>query len=224
VLVATDAGTGVVRASGAIVRVFDVGAKDGPEVVRDRVFTVANVLSFARLAALPVIYLDLVSGRWLRAFVLLAVFSATDWLDGYLARRLDQVTRLGKLLDPISDRLLFVVVGVGFVVADILPLWAVLVLVVRDVIVLTGGLVLLSRGVRPPDVSKLGKAATFGLMWALPLFLLARVFAGDAGDPQPVLEALAWFTYLANAALYWLGLVDYVRTIRRGTPAPPPGV
>jgi cardiolipin synthase len=206
------------------VRVFDVGAKAGPEVVRDRVFTVANVLSFVRLLALPVVYLDLVSGRWLRAFVLLVVFSLTDWLDGYLARRLDQVTRLGKLLDPISDRLLFVVIGVGFVVADLLPLWAVLLLLVRDVVVIGTGLVLLSRGRRPPDVSRTGKAATFGLMWALPTFLLARVFQAAPGDPQPVLQALAWFTLLTNTFLYYLAAAFYARELTRRAPPPAPGV
>lgn len=204
-------------------RVFDIGAGEGPEVVRDQVFTVANVLSLLRLLALPVVYLDLVSGRWLRAFVLLAVFSATDWLDGYLARRLDQVTRLGKLLDPISDRLLFVVVGVGFVVSGLLPLWAVLLLVIRDVLVLAGGALLLSRGHRPPDVSRTGKAATFGLMWALPTFLLARVFGTD-GDPQPVLQVIAWFTLLVNTGLYYLTVVFYVRDVARGPAPPAPGV
>ena len=109
-------------------RVYDIGGRDEPpRRPRDRIWTVANCCRSRRLAALPVIYLDLVGERWLRAFVLLVVFSATDWFDGYLARRLDQMTKLGKLLDPISDRLLFVVVGVGFVVAGLLPLWAVLV-------------------------------------------------------------------------------------------------
>ncbi len=205
-------------------RVFDIGAKEGPEVVGDQVFTVANVLSFLRLAALPIIYLDLVSGRWLRAFVLLVVFSATDWLDGYLARRLDQVTRLGKLLDPISDRLLFLVVGIGYVVAGLLPLWAVLLLFVRDLIVMVTGAVLLRRGRRPPDVSRTGKAATFGLMWAFPLFLLAQVFASAGGEPQPVLQVLAWATLLINTALYYLAAVGYARALTRGGPPPAPGV
>lgn len=200
-------------------RVFDIGGGDEPAAVQDRVFTVANALSFARLLALPVIYLDLVGERWLRAFVLLAVFSATDWLDGYLARRLDQVTRLGQLLDPISDRLLFVVIGVGFVVSGLLPLWAVLLIVARDVIVLLAGVLLLSRGHRPPAVSRIGKAATFGLMWAFPAFLLARVF-GDGGDPQPVLQVIAWVTLLSNTVLYYVTVVLYARDLAR-RPAPP---
>jgi cardiolipin synthase (CMP-forming) len=199
------------------VRVYDIGGRDGePQEATDRIWTWANALSFVRLLALPVIYLDLVGERWTRAFVLLAVFSATDWLDGYLARRLDQMTKLGRLLDPISDRLLFVVVGIGFVVAGVLPLWAVLVLLVRDVLVIGVGLLLLSRGRQPPDVSRLGKTATFGLMFSLPVFLLARVFETAAGEPNGVLLALAWFGLVVNAVLYWLAAVGYVQVLRAG--------
>lgn len=196
-------------------RVFDIGAKDGPQAVSDRVVTVPNLLSFARLAALPVIYLDLVTDRYVRAFVLLAVFAATDWLDGYVARRFDQVSKLGKLLDPISDRVLFVVVGVAFVVADLLPLWALLLLLVRDVAVLLVGGVLLARGASPPDVTRLGKAATFGLMWAFPTFLVAAIVGDGPTDPQPVLQAVAWITYLVNTVLYYLAAADYARTLVR---------
>lgn len=200
-------------------RVYDIGGHDDrPLEVKDRVWTWANAVTFVRLLALPVIYLDLVGERWTRAFVLLAVFSATDWLDGYLARRLDQLTKLGRLLDPICDRALFVVVGVGFVVVGVLPLWAVLVLLVRDVLVVGIGLIMLSRGRRPPDVSRLGKTATFGLMFSLPVFLLARVFETSAGEPNGVLLALAWFGLAVNAVLYWLAAFGYVRVLRAGSP------
>lgn len=194
-------------------RVFDIGAKDGPQTVSDRVVTVPNLLSFARLAALPIIYLDLVTDRYVRALVLLAVFAATDWLDGYVARRFDQVSKLGKLLDPISDRVLFLVVGVGFVVADLLPLWALLLLLVRDVAVLLVGGVLLARGASPPEVTRLGKAATFGLMWAFPTFLVAAIAGDGPTDPQPVLQAAAWITFLVHTVLYYLAAAGYARTL-----------
>jgi cardiolipin synthase (CMP-forming) len=195
------------------VRVFDIGAKDGPQEASDRILTVPNLLSFARIAILPVIYLDLVAGRFVRAFVLLAVFATTDWFDGYLARRFDQVTKLGALLDPISDRLLFLVVGIGFVVADLLPLWALVVLVVRDLAVLVVGGALLLRGASPPAVTRTGKAATFGLMWAFPTFLLAAIVGDGASDPEPVLQGLAWFTYLVNTVLYYVAAVQYARAV-----------
>jgi cardiolipin synthase (CMP-forming) len=198
------------------VRIFDIGTKDEPGEVTDRIWTIPNLLSFARLAVLPVVYLDLVGGRYLRAFVLLAVFTATDWFDGYLARRFDQVSRLGQLLDPFSDRALFIVVGIAFVVADIVPLWVLLLLVVRDAAVLAvGGVLLLTRRTQLPEVTKVGKAATFGLMWAFPTWLLAVIVGDGPSDPQPVLHWLAWITYLINVVLYYLAALGYARTVLR---------
>ncbi|MFA9445178.1 CDP-alcohol phosphatidyltransferase family protein [Egicoccus sp. AB-alg6-2] len=196
-------------------RFYDLGGGGQERLASRRILTIPNLLSFARLAILPVVYLDLTSGRLLRAFVLLVVFTSSDWFDGYLARRLDQVTELGKLLDPISDRILFVVVGVAYVVAGLLPLWVVLVLVVRDVLVGVAGALLVARGGRAPDVTRLGKTATFGLMWALPMFLLAGIAGDGAEAPQPVLYAIAWILLLVNAALYWIAAIDYARIVRR---------
>jgi cardiolipin synthase (CMP-forming) len=196
-------------------RVFDIGAKDGQAEASDRILTIPNLLSLARIAVLPVVYLDLVAGRLVRALVLLLIFASTDWFDGYLARRFDQITKLGTLLDPISDRLLFVVVGVGFVVADLLPLWALIVLLVRDVAVLLVGGLLLLRGAKPPAVTRIGKVATFGLMVAFPLFLAAAIAGGGAADPQPLIQALAWFAYLVNTVLYYASAGQYARRISR---------
>ncbi len=196
-------------------RVYDIGAKDEPQEVSDRLLTVPNAISLARLLVLPVIYLDLVDGRLLRAFVLLVVFALTDWLDGYLARRLDQVSRFGTLLDPISDRALFLVVGISFVIADLLPLWALLVLILRDLAVLVVGAVLLLRGVQPPAVTRIGKTATFGLMWAFPTFLLAAIVGEGAGDPQVVLQVLGWLFFSVSAALYYVAAGQYAVQVAR---------
>ena len=196
-------------------RVFDIGGKDGPQRVSDRVLTVPNLLSLARMAVLPLIYLDLVQGRLARALVLLGIFASTDWLDGYIARRLDQMTRVGQLLDPISDRMLFVVVGVGFVVADLLPLAALLLVLIRDVVVMGIGAVLLGTGQRPPPVSRVGKTATFGLMVAFPLFLFAAVLGDGARDPHPVVQGLAWLTFVVHVALYYVAAVGYARVVTR---------
>ncbi len=201
-------------------RLFDAGAREGPQTVGSEVLTVANLLSFARLAVLPVIYLDLVSGRFTRALVVMFVFGATDWFDGYLARRLDQVTRLGQLLDPISDRALVVVVGVGYVVGDVMPLWAVLVVLARDVLVMAVGGVLLLRGVSPPEVTRLGKAATFGLMWSIAFFLVAVVLGEGTADPQPVVLAAAWFGYAISIVLYWLAAAQYARELATSPSTP----
>ena len=192
-------------------RVFDIGGGDGPERVTDRILTVPNLLSFARLAILPIVYLDLVSGAHLRAFVLLVVFASTDWFDGYIARRFDQVSKLGKLLDPLSDRVLFVVVGIGFAMGGLLPWWAILLLLGRDVVVVaSGGIVLLRGGIRP-DVTRLGKAATFGLLFALPAFLLASVLGEGPLEPQPVVHTVAWIVYWPSLVMYWLSGLVYTR-------------
>ena len=195
-------------------RVFDIGGGDEPAVVSDRVLTVPNVLSLLRLAALPFVYLDLASGHHLRALIVLAVVAATDWFDGYIARRFDQVSRIGKLADPISDRLLVIIVGAGMVVGDLIPLWAILVLVARDLVVLGGGLFLLTRRVTPPAVTRIGKSATFGLMTALPLFILASVVGDGAADPNEVTLLIAWALYGVSTALYYVAVGQYVQQAR----------
>ncbi len=194
---------------------FDSGRQGAPVPETDRILTVPNLLSLIRLAALPWVYLDLVGGRELRGLIVLLVIAWSDYLDGYLARRLGQVSRIGRLFDPISDRLLLIVVGVAMVVADLLPLWALVLLVVRDVVVVGGGIVLLRRGQEPPPVSDLGKAATFGLMTALPLFILAR--AVDVAH----LRGSAWVLYWSGIWAYYLSAGQYVlvtaRRLRRSS-------
>lgn len=194
---------------------FDRGRRDdGPERVVDRVLTVPNVLSLLRLAALPFIYLDLVSGpdRHLRALVVLMIFAATDWLDGYVARRFDQVSRVGKLFDPISDRLLVTVVGIALIVADVVPLWVVVVLVARDVVVMAGGVALMRRGIPAPAVTRVGKTATFVLMTAFPLWILASVLGDGPSDPDRVTDAVAWSLFGIGTALYYYAAAQYAST------------
>lgn len=196
-------------------RVFDIGARDEPQEASDRIVTIPNALSLARLLALPLIYLDLVSGRLTRAFVLLVIFAATDWLDGYLARRLDQISRLGTLLDPISDRALFLVVGIAFVVAGLLPVWALVLIVARDVAVLAVGGALLAAGKAPPAVTRIGKAATFGLMWAFPIWLVAAMVGDGATDPHGALAVLGWAVYLVSVVLYYVSAGQYAVEVAR---------
>jgi cardiolipin synthase (CMP-forming) len=195
--------------NGSVVRVFDRGGPSVPFAVSDRIVTIPNVLSLVRLAAIPLVAMDLVSGRFWRAFVLLTVLSLTDWFDGYLARRLDQRTRLGELLDPLGDRALFLVVGLGMVAADLLPLWALLLLLVREGVVLVSGLLLVAMGRGVPATSRLGKVATSGLMLSLPLFIVAAAL--EPGDVQRAVLGLAWGGYLINVALTYLATVGYAR-------------
>ncbi|MEX2325073.1 MAG: CDP-alcohol phosphatidyltransferase family protein [Nitriliruptoraceae bacterium] len=193
-------------------RLFDSGTRDGSELVTNRILTIPNVISALRLLGLPWIYLELVRHRFWIALLLVAVFSATDWIDGYLARRLRQVTRLGQLLDPVADRALFIVVGIGTVVAGILAWWVILLIVVRDLaMLLIGGVVLQSRrGL--PAVTRMGKAATALLMTAFPVVIGAHA-VGSATQPELVLATLGMTGLAVGIVLYWVVAIDYLRTI-----------
>lgn len=202
-------------------RLFDAGKQAGEEIVRDGIWTVPNVLSLLRLVALPFVYVHLTTGRLASGLAIGFVFGATDYVDGYVARRFDQVTRFGKLLDPVSDRFFIVTVLVALVVAGLVPLWAVLVVLARDVLILLGGLVLLGRGVEPPPVTRVGKAATFGLMWTFPAFILSGI-VGTVEEPDALLQSLAWVMYAAAVSLYWLAGWQYAVTVRRQLRHPDP--
>jgi cardiolipin synthase (CMP-forming) len=195
--------------------VFNHGSRGGPEVVHDRILTVPNLISLIRLLALPILYLDIAGGRELRALVILVLVSGTDFVDGYVARRFDQVSRVGQLLDPVIDRLLIAVTAEAMIVGGILPLWVVIVLLARDAVILVGGIVLVTLDVRPPAVTDLGKAATFGLMAALPVFLLA------AGLDSEQLRSAAWVGLVSFGILYYLAAGQYavaaVRDLRERT-------
>jgi cardiolipin synthase len=156
----------------------------------DRVLTIPNVLSVVRLLCTP-LFVWLLFGRDNRvgAALLLGVLGATDWVDGFVARRFNQVSRLGKILDPTADRLLLLV-AVGSILIDGSVPWVFAVLVlVREVAVGVGVLVLASMGARRIDVTWAGKCGTFLLMTAFPLFL-----AGNADDfaYQDLARVLAW--------------------------------
>jgi cardiolipin synthase (CMP-forming) len=196
------------------VRVFDLGGASAASPASDRLLTVPNALSILRLVAIPIVFLDLVAGRLWRGVALLVVLSLTDWLDGYLARRLDQRSRLGELLDPLGDRALFLVVGLAMVRIELIPLWALLLLLVREAFVLLSGIALLAVGRSVPSTSRLGKVATSGLMLSLPLFIIAAAL-GSPGAPQPVVLGLAWAGYLINLLLTYLATVGYGRAVLR---------
>ena len=192
-------------------RLFDVGAKDGPEVVGDRVLTIPNVLSLVRLLVMPLVWFDITGDRPVRALVVLAVLVSTDWIDGYVARRFDQVSRLGKVLDPISDRILIAIVVVALGAAGIVPWWALVAVLLRDVVVAAVGLTVLARGGEAPAVTRTGKAATFGLMFTFPTFLLAEAVGGDLRE---VLRAASFVGLAVATVLYYVAAVQYARVVR----------
>jgi cardiolipin synthase len=171
------------------------------------VFTVPNLISFARLAGVPLfLWLFLVVHADIWAVAVLAVGGTTDWVDGFLARRLGQVSRLGELLDPLADRLYIFATLVALTVGEIVPLWFALALIAREVMLGICLLVLRRYGFGPPPVHYLGKAATFLLLFAFPTVLLADAAPGAVFWAYPTGWALAWW----GLVLYWIAGFFYV--------------
>ncbi|HEX5946425.1 MAG TPA: CDP-alcohol phosphatidyltransferase family protein [Acidimicrobiales bacterium] len=177
-----------------------------------RILTLPNVITLVRLACLPV-FLWLLFGRENRAAAawLLAALGATDWVDGYLARRMHQVSELGKILDPVADRLLFIVGAGGILVDGSVPVWFAVVVLVRETLVGGTTIVLGMLGARRIDVTWFGKAGTFMLMVAFPFFLASNSTLGWADTA----EVLAWGFGLPGLALSLYAAALYVPLARR---------
>ena len=176
-----------------------------------RVWTAPNVLSFLRLAMVPVFLVLIVRGYDALALLVLVVSSISDYLDGWIARRFHQVTRLGQLLDPLADRLFIFATLIGLAVREIVPWWFLAAVFGRDLMLAVLGVVLANRGYGPLPVHHLGKVATFCLFYALPLIMLAQAFPAVA----PVAVPLGWAFALWGAFLYWWAGVLYLReTVR----------
>jgi cardiolipin synthase (CMP-forming) len=166
--------------------------------VSTAILTVPNLISFARILLMPVCAWLLASGRFGIGFALTGAVGASDFLDGWLARRTGSVSRLGQLLDPLADRLLIASVALALLVRGVIPWAAVALLLGRDLALLVGFRVLQRRGVRPPDVVWLGKAATCALLVALPALGVGETATAVAG----------WFRVL-GLVLLWLGIALY---------------
>ena len=149
----------------------DDGSEE-PDGDLDRILTLPNVITFVRLGLLPV-FLWLLFGREDRASAawLLAALGTTDFLDGWIARRYHMVSNLGKILDPVADRLIFIVGGGAILVDGSVPRWFALTVLGRELLVSAATLGLAALGARRIDVTWFGKAGTFGLLMAFPLFL-----------------------------------------------------
>lgn len=183
----------------------------------DRILTVPNALSVLRLFGVP-LFLWLLLGPhadgW--ALLVLALSGFTDWADGVLARRLNQRSDFGALLDPLADRLYILATLVGLVLRHIIPLWLAIVIVGRDLVLGVGLLVLRRYGYAPPEVHYLGKAATFCLLYAFPLLLLGA----HHGTLSDIARPIAWAFTLWGTGLYmWAGAVYLRQTAQLVRPA-----
>jgi cardiolipin synthase len=182
-------------------------------VASHRYLTLPNAFTLLRLCCIP-LFLYLLFGRDNRAGAawLLGGLGATDWVDGWLARRLHQTSEFGKVFDPTADRLLFII-GIGAIIIDhSAPLWIAWAVVVREVLV--GGTVAIATlafGMKRFDVSWWGKMATFLLMFAFPGFMLgASNFPGHEG-----FQIAAWILGIPGLILSYYTAVTYIPTIRR---------
>jgi cardiolipin synthase len=186
-------------------------AGESTGAAESRIWTIPNLLSMLRLALVPPFLVLIVVGDYVAALIVLVVASFTDLLDGYLARRLHQVTRLGQLLDPAADRLYIFAALVGLAANDLVPWWIVVIIVARDVILLVLGVVLANHGYGPLPVHQLGKVATFALFFGVPVIMLGLAFP----TVQPVTEPVGWAITLWGAFLYWwAGVIYAIETAR----------
>ncbi|GAA4405452.1 CDP-alcohol phosphatidyltransferase family protein [Fodinibacter luteus] len=176
-----------------------------------RVLTLPNILSALRLLGVPVFLWAIVTERDGLALVLLAGSGITDYLDGKIARHYGLVTRVGQLLDPVADRLYIVSTLLGLAWREIIPWWLVAVLFAREAFMAVVVLVAKRHGWLGLPVHFAGKAATFNLLYAFPLLLLADGDGTWARIAEPVGWAFAWW----GTGLYWLAGILYAVQLRR---------
>jgi len=179
--------------------------------VSSRVLTIPNLLSFFRLAMVPVFLVLVIQGQDALALVVLIVSSATDFLDGYIARKFKQLSRLGQLLDPAADRLFIFAALVGLAARGVIPWWLFVVIVARDVALLVMGVIAANFGYGPLPVHHLGKVATAALFYALPILMIGQAFPDAAWLTDPI----GWAFALWGAFLYWwAGAIYVIETVR----------
>ncbi len=174
----------------------------------DNWLTIPNALSFARLLGIPLfLWLVLVQQADIWAFVVLVVAGTSDWFDGYLARKLNQMSRLGELLDPLVDRLYILATLIGLALRDIIGWWLVGILVARDVFLLLLLPLLRRAGKVALPVTYVGKAGTFALLWGFPVLLLGSL----PGWWGTAVSSLGWAFALWGTFLYWWAGIRYAQ-------------
>jgi len=195
---------------------------DAEEIVSDRILTIPNVITVIRLLCLPVfLWMLFHDENRAAAAWFLGALGATDFADGYVARHFHQTSKLGKVLDPVADRLLLFV-GIGAILYDgTVPTWFAVVVLVREVLVTIATLALAAMGARRIDVTWFGKAGTFANMFAFPLFLGSH----STVSYVDVVGFLAWVAAIPGLVLSYYALALYVpiarQALREGRAAQP---
>ena len=174
--------------------------------VSSKIFTLANVVSVVRLMAIPVFLVLVVQDRLITAFVLLVAAVLTDFVDGMIARSMNQITKLGQFLDPFADRLFIAATVIALAIQDVVPWWFVVAVMLRDALLGIGGLVMTRYGHGTLPVKWWGKVSTFGMLFVLPLFLLGTVVPTIGAVTNPI----AWVLAIVSVSLYWIVGFSYL--------------
>jgi cardiolipin synthase len=190
--------------------------------VSSRIFTLANLVSVIRLMAIPVFLYLVVQDQLLAALVLLVAAVLTDFVDGMIARHMNQITRLGQFLDPLADRLFIAATVVALAIQGVVPWWFVVAVMLRDALLGVGGIVMSRYGHATLPVKWWGKVATFGLLFVLPLFLLSVMVTEHVSvSVGQTLMAVAWPIAVLAVVLYWVVgfsyLFDAIRLAKEAT-------
>lgn len=173
------------------------------------IWTVPNVISFLRIASIPVIAWLVANHFLIQSLIVMAISGASDGLDGFVARRFNQVSLLGQLLDPIADRLLIICSALSLGIAGIVPWWLLIAICMRDVVLAIQIFILSQHGYGPLPVHFVGKAGTAMLLISIPVLIISDLVHNN------------WFFYFAHCAglalvwwglgLYWLAAIIYLR-------------
>jgi cardiolipin synthase len=185
-----------------------------PDPARDHgLWTIPNLISVLRLAGVPVfLWLLLSEDRPVAAGILFAALGASDWVDGYIARHFDQGSEIGKILDPVSDRVMLIAGALGLIISGDVPLWVGIVVLAREAALSVVTLILAAAGARRIDVQWVGKAGTLALMFALPGFVL--VSALDAGAARDIIEVVTWLFTIGGLILSYYAGALYIPMAR----------
>jgi cardiolipin synthase len=173
--------------------------------VSTRIVTIPNLLSLFRLLLIPVFLVLLLNAQYLWALLVLVASSLTDFVDGYVARHFNQVTRVGQLLDPAADRLFIFSTLIGLAWTGFIPWWLAGVIFGRELLLLIVGVILANAGYGPLPVHHLGKMGTFALLTAMPLLVLGAAFPQIDVVANPV----GWAAALWGVFLYWWAGILY---------------
>lgn len=177
----------------------------------NRIWTVPNLISMARVLLVPVVMVLILNGKDISAVIVLAIAGLSDYVDGWIARRFNQMSKFGKFLDPSADRLFIAVTLIGMAVRQLIPWWLVLAIGAREVLVGLTIPVLAKRGFAGYPVHLAGKAGTMALMYAFPLLLLASLdnLAGE------IAYVIGWGMALWGVYLYWTAGAVYLNQFRQ---------